>query len=164
MSAMTASVAVCVPAAVLRVRLLCRMDGRCGGGGVCSVRHASTDAPSAPSTGGKSHRNKGGTTIHRVNRASVAFFPAFPYSFRRSMGRSPSLRAPESHFNEFTSGCTRFFNRLKISNLQIILHICPISKEGGCAVRFVTIWFTMMFFFPVHHEVNSLKAGRNENV
>ena len=70
----------------------------------------------------------------------------------------------ERHFNEFTSGCTRFFNRLKISNLQIILHIWLVSKEGGCAVRFVTIWFTMMFFFPVHHEVNSLKAGRNENV
>ena len=45
----------------------------------------------------------------------------------------------ESRFNEFTSGCTLFFKRLKISNLQIMLHIWHVSKEGGCAVRFITI-------------------------
>ncbi len=40
-----------------------------------------------------------------------------PRPFRRSSGRSTSLRTPESYFNEFTSGCTLFFNRLKISCL-----------------------------------------------
>ena len=68
---------------------------------------------------------------------------------------------PESHFDEFTSWCTLFFNPLKISRLQILLHIWLISKEGGCAVRFVTIWFTMIFFSSVHPEVNSLRIGCN---
>ena len=84
-------------------------------------------------------------------------FRHFPTPSEGVKRRSPSPRAPESHFNEFTSGCTRFFNRLKISNLQIILHIWPISKEGGCAVHFAIAWFTKMFFSPVHHEVNSLR-------
>ena len=52
------------------------------------------------------------------------------------MGHKKPLLKP---FNEFTSGCTLVFNNLKISSLQIILHIWSISKEGGCAVRFVTI-------------------------
>ena len=42
----------------------------------------------------------------------------------------------ESRFNEFTSGCTLSFNRLKISGMQMKLHIWPVSKGGGCAVRF----------------------------
>ena len=37
---------------------------------------------------------------------------------------------PENYFDEFTSGCTLIFNRLKISGLQILLHIRPISKES----------------------------------
>ena len=68
---------------------------------------------------------------------------------------------PENYFDEFTSGCTLFFNRLKISDLQILLHIRPVAKESECAARFVTIWFTRGVFFHVHHEVNSLKAGFN---
>lgn len=41
--------------------------------------------------------------------------------------------------NEFTSGCNLFCNRLKISGLQMLLHIWLLSKGGGCAARFVTI-------------------------
>ena len=91
-------------------------------------------------------------------------FPSFPHSFRRSRGargRSPSLQVPESHFNEFTSGCTRFYNRLKISGLRKLLHIRPVSKESECAAHFVTIWFTRRFPLPMHPEVNSLKAWFN---
>ena len=33
-----------------------------------------------------------------------------------------------SILNEFTSWCTRFYNRLKISSMQILLHIWLLSK------------------------------------
>ena len=51
------------------------------------------------------------------------------HSFRRSSGRSPSLRTPESHFNEFTSGCALFFNRF----VKTAAHLAYLKRGRMCS-------------------------------
>ena len=69
----------------------------------------------------------------------VAFSRLFPTPSEGVGDAHHRYGYPENYFDEFTSWCTLIFNRLKISGLQIPLHIRPVAKESECAARFVTI-------------------------